>query len=351
METDEIVRATSQESYTGLFIRDYIGEEVSEAGTGGWTNSPDIICSGPNPLSDPSSITKIPNYNAGLPALNSQMPGQANFVYVRGKNVSAPQATSTVYLYYARSSLGLLPNGWQTSAIQWNGAPGNAATIQVGSNGDIVDTTPAFLWTPPTAHEHYCLVAWTRNGEDQGTAPTLPTIDSWTALGTFILAQKNVAWRNTQELAADNNVFRQTVPIDNPNKGGTVNVGLEFSNVPANGTWEFTVPMQEGPAFHKSGTVKSLSDQPYAETFPVSLPDDWTTTITFTYTPPTETPIPANASIEPLVILGIGGPSVDAVRTHAPRRLVKPAGGLAALDGSSVQYGMVVGSVRYGLQS
>ena len=350
MKTYDIKAPTETDSYSGLFIRDNVGETVSAAGTGGWTNSPDIICAGVEPITDPSTITSATNYAAGLPGGNSQVPGEVNFVYVRGKNVSAPETSSTVYLYYAPQSLGLLPNGWKTSGIQWNSADGNAANVDDGSNGNILVTTPSFLWTPPTAHEHYCLVAWARNGTDQATPPTLPTISTWGDLGNFIIGHKDVAWRNLQELTADTNVFRQTVPIDNPPQGGEVSVGLEFDNVPADGTWQFTIPMETGPAYQQSGTVEELSKQPYFVAFPVTLPADWTTSMTFSYTPPEGVLIPQDASIEPLVIAGITDPSVDVLRTHAPQRLVQLAGVSPELDKENIQHGMVVGSIRFKLK-
>lgn len=335
---------TVSTSYQGLFIRDYVGETSTEAGSGGWTNSPDIICNGPNPISDPALITNSDYYNVGWPASVGQLPGVNNFVYIRGKNVNAPNPTSTVYFYYAPMSISLLPVGWQTSHITYNGETTNKAVINVGSNGDIVDTTPAFLWTPPKAHEHYCLVAWARNGTDQGTAPTLPSINTWSDLGTFILNHPDVAWQNVAEISPQNGVIQHTCPIDNPPQGGKVSIGLSFDNVPVGGTWEMTVPLSDNQNFHQSGLVQA--DQPYAVTFPVNLPDDWKTSITFKYTPLPGIPLPDNASIEPLVISGITEDQVATVKQRTPHRLFE-------LDnsGDRVQYGMVLGSVRYNLKS
>lgn len=299
-----------------------------------------------NPLSDPSSLTTTSNYSAGLPAARSETPTKKNFVYVRGINVDAPNTTSTIYLYYADASLNLLPTGWQTSGITYNAVSTNAAAIPVGSNGDIVaTTTPSYIWTPPQAGHHYCLVAWARNGTDQGTAPTLPTISSWSDVGTFILEHPEVAWRNLQELAPAEGVYQKTVSVGNPPAGGNVSIGLSFENVPAGGTWQFTVPLSANKNLTKSGTT--LSDQSYAVTFPVTLPANWVTSITFSYTPPANTPIPANASIEPLVTTGVGGDTLALVKERAPHRLLTKK----ADDDSGIKHEMVVGSVRYDLTS
>jgi hypothetical protein len=341
---------SDSQTYTGLFIRDSIAQTANEAGTDGWTNSPDIICNGNSPISDPATLTSSDNYNSGQPNKYSQVPQHKNFVYIRGKNTNAPQLTSTVYLYYAPASISLLPTSWQTAGIEWNGQTQNKAVITVGANKEIVVTTPALLWTPPKIGEHYCMVAWARNDVDQATPPTLPTLTDWAGLGRFILDHPNVAWRNMAELPVQNNVFQKTVEIDNPPAGGSVSLGISFDKVPPLGHWEMTVPRKDKPAFHRKGVVKALSEQPYFVAFPVDLPKDWKTTLTFKYTLPTGGKIPPHASIEAVAISGLDLNMVAEVKTKAPHRLVElHDSNDADNSGDKISYGMVVGSVRYKL--
>ena len=306
-------------SYTGIFIRDYVGETPDSQGTS-WTHSPDILCTGTQVLEDPSSLTNRTNYNNGKPDIANQTPLQRNNVYIRGINMTKGPQTSTIYFYYVDTSIVLWPQNWKTAKILYNNNEQNWVTVSAEKENDIVGTNPPFIWTPPRDHIHYCLVAWVKDGSDQHIPPALYKIGAVNDMANFIITHKNVGWRNTIEKDAAQPTIQDVSPIKGPSNGGVLNIGVQCQNLPTDGTISFTVP---GP--DKSNTINFI-DKPilspnYAPTFQVEWPENFESTLTFTYKQGA-IKVPDGANIIPIVgTWGTGLDYISMVETIAPNRL------------------------------
>jgi hypothetical protein len=306
-------------SYTGIFIRDAVGDTPNNPKNASWTNSPDIMISGPTPLKDPSVIVNVNNYNQGLPQLNSQTPLQNNWVYVRGINsINTPQ-TSTFYLYYVDTSIVLWPQNWKYDTITFNTVTQNWQTLTAQGNG-ITGTTVPFGWTPPRQGIHYCTTVWVNNGTNQLTPPNLYAIGAVNDMANFIMTHPNVGWKNTIEVDATQPTIQNSSPIIGPTSGGVMNIGVQCQNLPTDGYISFSVPGPDSANTIIFPRTKIISPN-YAPTFQVSYPPGFNTSLQFIYEQgPSGTPDGAN--LLPIVgTYGTGTEYIDFVRRVAPKHL------------------------------
>lgn len=291
-------------TYDGLFVRDAKGDTPNNPKNSNWTNSPDIICSGPTPLKDPKSIVDVNNYNNGLPFLNSQSPLQNNWVYVRAINSVDKSQQSTIYLYYVDTSIVLWPQNWKYLGITYEGTE-NQYWAQVAAEGTsspskgITGTIVPFGWTPPKKGQHYCLAAWVNNGPDQDTPPNLFAIGSVSDMGKFIMEHPNVGWKNTVEVDAAVPTTQNYANIEGPANGGIITIGVQCDNLPTDGYIEFSVPgpdekntiiFQKAPILYPN----------YAPSLKVTYPPGFKTQMTFTYYQG-KNPAPDGSNLVPMV--------------------------------------------------
>jgi hypothetical protein len=292
-------------SYEGFFIRNNVGDVPNNPKNSNWTNSPDIICSGPDALADPNSIVNIDNYNKGIPFLNKQTPKVNNWVYVRGINPLAVPQTSTIFLYFVDTSIVLWPQNWKYAEITYANRQQNFVQIQAPANTNnngIAGTIVPFGWTPPNTNTHYCLVGWANNGPDQLTPPDLLSIGTVNDMGKFIINHPNVGWKNTQEVQATQPTFQGSAPIKGPSAGGLLYIGLQFSKMPTDGEFQFSVP---GPnaentiVYPRTRIVSSNQTIMLTVEYPAT-PGGFQTSLAFSYFKGATTP-PDGSSIVPVV--------------------------------------------------
>lgn len=311
-------------AYEGIFIRDYVGETPDGQKGTSWTNSPDITISGTSPLPDPKVLLDKNNYNLGLPNGNNQSPLVTNFVYARGINTLNAEQTSTIYLYYVDTSIVLWPQNWKMDSIihtEGSNVPQNACQVKADPLGIVASLAP-YRWTPPRDKNHYCLVAWVKNGADQLTPPDLYSIGAVNDMANFILTHPNVGWKNTIEVDATRPDIENFSTILGSEYGGILNVGVQCQNLPTDGYIEFYVP---GP--DKENTVifpkTKIPNPNYAPTVQVKWPSDFDSAITFRYYKGS-TPIPDGANIIPLVgTMGTGSDFIRFAEQTAPNRLAE----------------------------
>ncbi len=312
-------------SYDGFFIRDYVGETIDGSKGTSWTNSPDIICSGPTPLADPKTILNADNYNKGLPIGYKQSPEMNNWVYVRGVNPQTVPQKTTIYMYYADSSVMLWPQNWKYREFMYAGEYQNWASFVAPARTDnlgLQGTIPPFGWTPPTKY-NYCLVAWAKNGPQQNIPPDLQSIGKVSDLGKFIISNPNIGWKNTIAVDATKPTLTGTAPIDGPPEGGILNIGLQCDKIPKGGYIEFFVP---GP--NEDNTIifpkTKIEVNNYAPTVQVEYPavsGGYKTQLTWNYYEGT-TPASDGANIIPFAgTWGLTTDFIDIVRKTAPQFL------------------------------
>lgn len=235
----------ADDSYEGIFVRDYVGETTTDHSQGSWTTSPDIICNGTTPIKNIGTLTDQSNYDKGLPSTNTQTPKQENYVYVRGKNMNTATLKAKIWLYYVDTTIVLWPQNWKSNNIKgtYNKTKGiwdHGQEVDAKTAGEIVATSPGFLWTPPSTGIHYCLTAWVSNEPDT-SAPDLYDVGTVNDMAKWILERPNVSWRNTIEVDATQPTIQDSGRIDGAKYGGLINVGVQLKNLPVGGEIEFSV--------------------------------------------------------------------------------------------------------------
>ncbi|MFY0255952.1 hypothetical protein ACDQ55_18580 [Chitinophaga sp. 30R24] len=310
-------------AYEGIFIRDYVGETPDGTRGTSWTQSPDIYVNGTEVLQNPQELVDKSLYDKGMPSGDKQTPLTTNFVYARGINTLNQQQTSTIYLYYVDTSIVLWPQNWKMDSIihdEGNGIPLNAAQVTADPLG-LVATIAPYRWTPPRTSNHYCLVAWVKNGPDQLVPPDLYSIGTVNDMANFILTHPNVGWKNTIEVDATPATIENYATINGAEYGGLLNVGVQCQNLPTDGFIEFTVP---GP--DEANTVvfpkTPIATPNYAPTVQVRWPASFNSSITFKYYKGKTDP-PDGANIFPLVgTMGTGSDFIQMAHRMAPNRLL-----------------------------
>jgi hypothetical protein len=186
-------------SYSGFFLRDALGDTPTSP-AGAWTNSPDIIPAGLQPLADPSEPVSQAGYarDEGQPVRD----GSVNYIYVRALNTGGA-ATARIWLFYTDASLALWPQNWQYEGIQVAGAQANYVEIAANSANQIVLSSPPFQWTPARPRSHYCLIAIAENAPlSNPPTPPLPQqpFGTFDELAAFVQGNPNVGWRGVVDI-------------------------------------------------------------------------------------------------------------------------------------------------------
>jgi hypothetical protein len=346
--------------FSGIFLRHQLGDTPSHV-SGGWSNSPDLIpysanvnnVQTPEPMPDPSVAVSQTDYN------NDQYPStvflnQYNYVYIRGLNTTGGATNSRFWFFYTESDLALWPQNWRSDNVTYQGTPQNYVTVSAASANQIIINPQPLVWrpTPLAPNTHYCMIGFSETPPAANPVSPAPVGGFGTLqdLINFILANPNMAWRNTVDVFSNQPTWQQTTQLTGPATAGPINVGLQFVNMPVGSTYSYSVP---GP--DAANTIIQLNqpvvnpNQEFSVT--VQWPANYQTSIMVSYyqgnapAPPTGAAIvptlSAQASQLPQSLLKLA-----ARRTRHQPRLV-PTFDSAAMIGISPIWLVRVGSVPY----
>lgn len=234
--------------YKGIFLRSYIGQDTGVAGAS-WNASPDIIVSGTNVSEDPQSI--IASYNTNPPN-NKLVLNKVNYIYVRGKKTAYTGSKARIWLYYVENASALFTLQWRGEEIKVAGENRNYIDVDTSGAGDIIMNEIPFVWSPPQLStrnpaDYYCLIAMVENNpgdpadwrrpDDFKNGKFFASLDD---LGSKILANHNVAWRNTTTVQPTTvptweMVYAIQMPI------GSAFIGVQCKDMPNDAYVEFQV--------------------------------------------------------------------------------------------------------------
>ncbi len=235
--------------YQGIFLRSYIGQDTGVVGTS-WNASTDIIVSGTTVSKDPQSI--ISSFDTA-PVCGDLVLNKANYIYVRGKKTSYTGATARIWLYYVESQNALSTMQWKTDEIMSEGKKKNYIDVDTSGTGDVVMTETPFVWSPPQISsgnpaDYYCLIAMVENNPDPDPSKWRKPeafkngkfFASLDDLGSKILENHNVAWRNTTTVQPTSSYTWQKVCPVKITESSTF-IGAECTNMPADSYFDFEV--------------------------------------------------------------------------------------------------------------
>lgn len=236
---------TDPSTYQGVLVRSSLQDQgaIPRASANGWTASPDIILAGLQTPVDPQATYAAASvygqdFGGVIVAQNA-----ANYIYIRGKNLTAAAVNASAYLFYSPSAIVLNPQQWTMPQYQIPGAgqtyrPDGSLSpwpLPVSANSIAVNPTP-FVWlnppTPPSG-EHFCLITMVGTPDQldaQYTAATL--VNTWADLGSWVLDNGGVGWRNVTTTDAGAADFSVQTSWANPGGAATVLLQLYCKNLP-----------------------------------------------------------------------------------------------------------------------
>ncbi|MCR9072746.1 MAG: hypothetical protein NXI18_13590 [Alphaproteobacteria bacterium] len=313
-------------SYSGIFLRDYIGETPTSNTGSGWSLSPDIVPYGTSVMSDPSVLGQQANY--GTDYAGNITLDQENNVYIRGLNTNSGAQSSRVYVYWAVPSIFLTPSSWSPYNFSFQQSLQNWLDISAQTNNQIAYTPAPLSWKPSSANPHYCLIAWVNNDANP-TPPNLSnyaTFANWSDVGNFITSHPNIAWRNTNDVNAPTAFLNAQTNVSGPSGGGNAIIGVILSSevVRTGGTIAFTCVSPNGSLSVNSGNVTIGSTNTVSQAFDWPADAGTSATLTYTYSLPGGTNLAGGMKVTGYTAFMPGGTLLRTLYLRAPHLLFRP---------------------------
>lgn len=256
--------------YTGIFVRQNIGQTPSQLGQGSCF-SPDIIVDNSFPQAPaPGSYATLADYNAPTAHPNQATMNNENYVYLRGLQANGYTGGTNFFLYYVESDLALWPKNWtllQKITVGSANPPGSyenwayAPNPVPGSTNQIVMVDQPILWTPdpPAAGQHFCLICWADNSTESNPIPPdwnlYNQMASFNDLMYFLGQNPNMGWLNTQDFIQPppGDIYQTNITaID----AETLNITVNFYNI---STGTFSVNLLGNNISYNSGTLNVVN--------------------------------------------------------------------------------------------
>jgi len=286
-----------QKQWDDLYLRHNFQDTGLYPTAGSLSASPDVIPLGQDPVSDPAYMISDENWNKDYGS--STNASQANYIYMRGRNLGSAEAEGRLYLYYSPGSLLL----WPTDPVDPNkGWAKRPLSTSFGENFQIVRpkagerfvTREGFLWVPePIYNDHYCLVG--RVSTERNPNP-IPEVGNLTDFAKYISEHPNMAWRNVVTINPRYPVTTTRVNYSQGADGGEVYLILRCDNVPDGSRVEFSsgTPGPD-PMIKMSGVVQNTDTTQgprYSLTLLTDIPENWTSDIAYTWFSENKVPLP-----------------------------------------------------------
>jgi hypothetical protein len=237
--------------------------------------SPDIMCSGKAPFSDPSILTDPKNYGNAYD--NTLYIGWPNYLYVRGKNYTAGDLTGSWNLFFATPNILLYPYLWQDNPLATSTGNKNPPfTIKAGQIGA---STDAFTWVPPDTSDHYCMIG-IANTPDHGNP--LKGVTNISDLAAVLAQNGNIAQRNTILVRGNPPQVVAKARYDQGSEGAKIDLAAVFENIPKGSSYTISSgTLLNGQALSHSETNTKDNNFKYAW-IGLDVPAQWNTLFTWT---------------------------------------------------------------------
>lgn len=231
-------------TYQGVLVRSSLQDQgtVPRDSANGWTACPDIVVAGLQTPADPQATYAAASVY-GQDFGGEIVTNNANYIYIRGKNLTSADINAAAYLFYSPSSIVLNPQQWTMPQYQIPGAgqtynsDGSLGPwpLPVKANSIAVSPQPYVWLNPPTppVGQHFCLITMTGTPDElnaQYTAATL--VNTWADLGAWVLDNGGVGWRNVVTTDSGSADFSVVTSWSNPGGAATVLLQLYCVNLP-----------------------------------------------------------------------------------------------------------------------
>jgi hypothetical protein len=267
------------------------------------SQSPDIIPAGSAATPNYGTVYTN-NFNGPYNYFQNLQQNVYNYIYLRAFNLFPSQQSGTVTLYYAPSSLLLVPSVWQNNVIPNANGSSHANLGPSPANAVAVNDSP-FYWQPPPLSPnqgHYCLISQVITTQDPNP---IPSGDDLKDFAKWVADHPGIAWRNvtvvTSQPAPTFSGF-QGFQNPQPNQGLFV-VSATCIDIPDTTTISLVCPTTGPiPPVNYSGTVgpsNQTKSNPKTNVLATTttLPATFSSMIQLTATVPQGTPVPGTADI------------------------------------------------------
>jgi hypothetical protein len=305
--------------YADLYMRDFVGDsgQIPSTTRVAVSASPDIIPAGPTPT--PNYLTYYAgNYGGPFTYYQNLQQNTANYIYVRAYNLYPSAQSGQIALFYAPSSLLLVPSKWSNNRIQNSNGTNYANVTAAATNTVAVDDSP-FHWQPPPlkpSEGHYCLISQVITSQDPDP---IPTGDNLKDFARWVAEKPGIAWRNvTVVTTMPSPSYSSFTGIENPEATPRLFVvGATCTDIPDNTTVSMVCPT-EGPKPPLSvsavvGPANEISKNPKTNVISVSstLPGKFKSQVQLTANMPTGVKPPPDSEIT--ISCYVANPSGDDV--------------------------------------
>lgn len=287
----------ADEQWDDLYFRHNFQDTGIYPTAGTLSASPDIIPLGQSAPSDPQYLIADENWTRDLGA--STNADQANYIYLRGRNLGEAETEGRLYLYYSPASLLLWPTdpvnptkGWATRPLSTSS--GEKFQIVKPKAGERFVTREGFRWVPAQINnDHYCLIA--RVSTERNPNP-IPQVGNLTDFAKYISEHPDMAWRNVVTINPSSPTSTNVVNYSQGSQGGDVYLILRCDNVPNGSRVEFSsgTPGPD-PMVYMAGTVQNTDTTQgprYSLTLYTNIPANWTSDIAYTWFSENKVPLP-----------------------------------------------------------
>lgn len=212
--------------YQDILVRNSLTDQGIIPRTGAMSHSPDIIPYGQEPVVDPQKFFSG-NYDQDVG--KDLVAGAQNYLYLRGKNLGTDASSGEAYLYYAKSSLLLYPDQWESNQLKTSA--GKDSVPVSADAGKIAVTNDPFTWQPdvPGAGWHYCLIGRVATKKNPNPIPGTGDIQSFAA---WVAQNGGIGWRNVAVVSAGAPTWTNEIQYDQGPKEDNVKFFVTCTNVP-----------------------------------------------------------------------------------------------------------------------
>ena len=307
-------------SYPGFFVRDQLGDTPDRPGDGPWSDTPDIVLAGQEPMLA-APLTSQQGYARDFGA--EVFTGAPNFIYVRALDAGSAALTGRVWLYTAPVEAILYPPLWSAAGISVAGAHANYQTIAASRGGEIVQPELPFVLESVAARPGSVLVSviWIENEPSEtpvSPAASLPPFTSVEAFAAFVRASPNVGVRKTTcQQGAQLTWVSVTGALTGPDQPSQLLLGVRCKNMPTDGSVGFAAPGPSPSIGPSMLPLTAIKDPDMVLVLPTIWPASAASSIIVTYRQGA-TPPPPNAHIMAVMLSKETGETLSSTSFRVP---------------------------------
>jgi len=269
--------------YDSILLRQNLQDQGIMPRTGGWTASPDIIMAGTEPIQQPTQVFTSAESYATDPT-QPVVQNATNYVYVRGKNLSATAQAGEARVFAARQSLFLYPQQWLQNPLKTTAGLDTTPIAQLDEN-QIGVTKDPLVWIAGDISEHHCLVGFISTDSHPFDSQKPPNaVTSLNDLAAWIGKTGGSGWHNVQFTTAGAPTFTNTTNYPGSSTPGKIQFAITCNECPVGSEVSFScgTPLPDGTYINLPRTRIETTGQ-IGFFVDYEIPAGWTSPIMYSY--------------------------------------------------------------------